>query len=262
MGYWHDIYIIRNKMEHEYKFVGHYGKKGEKKAPREKPTPEQMKLYNRINKAKKIRRTIDLNFTPDDYWITLTYKKGTRKAISEVKSDLKKLMDKLRDEYRKRDCISRWMRVIEVGKKGGLHVHIIINRIPDTDILITANWGYGHVYFEHLYEEGDYEQLASYMAKLPEEEDGGHPEKSREERMVELTKENYSYSTSKNLIRPEPAEHHRYKCWTLERTIRDGPEPTPGYEIDKSSIRTGVNKFTGMSYLYYTEHLIKRKRRE
>lgn len=260
MGYWHDIYIIRNKIEHEYKFVGHYGKKGEKKAPRKKPTPEQMELYNRINKAKKIRRTTDLNFEPRDYWVMLPDKKG--KTMPEAKQDFKELADKLRYEYKKRGYVLKWMRVIEIGKKGGLHIHLIVNRIADTDILISENWKHGHPYFKHLYEEGDYEQLASYMAKLPEEEDGKEPEKSREERMAKLTKENYSYSTSRNLVRPEPAEHHRYLRRTLERAIRDGPKPTPGYEVDKSSIRTGVNKFTGMSYLYYTERLIKEKRRE
>ena len=35
--------------------------------------------------------------------------------------------------------------------------------------------------------------------------------------------------------------------------IEDGPKPTPGDYIDKSSIVSGVNKYTGMSYLYYTE---------
>ena len=120
-------------------------------------------------------------------------------------------------------------------------------------------WQHGHPYFKPLYEEGQYEQLASYMAKLPPEEDEKHPEKSRAERMEEITKENYWFSSSRNLIRPEPAEHHHYFRRTLERTIRNGPEPTPGYYIDKSSIKTGVNKVTGFSYLYYMEYPLQNK---
>ena len=262
MAYWHDIFEIKDTREHEYKFAGHCGKKGETRQPKEKPVPEQMELQNRLNKAKRIRRTIGLNYEPNDHWISLTYEKGIRKDMQEVKDDFKKFADKMRYEYKKRGAVFKWMRTIEIGKKGGLHVHTVVNRIPDTDILLSECWPHGHPYIKPLYKEGEYEQLASYMAKVPEVEDPKHPEKSREERMEKITKENYSYSTSKNLIRPEPIEHRRYYRWTLERTIRDGPKPTPGYYIDKDSIRIGVNRFTGMSYMYYTEHLIKRKRRE
>lgn len=262
MAYWHDIYEIKDILEHEYKFAGHCGKKGEKRQARGKPTPDQMELQNRLNKAKKTRRTIALNFEENDHWTSLTYAKGVRKDMKEVKDDFRKFADKMRYEYKKRGAVFKWIRVIEIGKQGGLHIHIIMNRIPDTDILTAECWPHGHPYIKPIYKEGNYEQLASYMAKVPELEDPEHPEKSREERMVKITKGNYDYSTSRNLIRPEPKEHRRYFRWTLERTIRDGPKPTKGYEIDKDTIRTGENRVTGMSYLYYTEHLIKRKRRE
>lgn len=254
MGYWHDIFIIRGVREHEYKFAGNYGKKGEKRQKKEKPTPEQMELYNRINKAKKIRRTIALNFKEMDYWISLTYEKNTQKDIQQVKSDVKKLVDKLRHEYKKRGAVLLWMEIVEIGKRGGLHAHIVLNRIADTDMMVAKYWEHGHPYFKPLYEEGQYEELASYMAKLPPEEDEKHPEKSRQERMEKITKENYYFSSSRNLIRPEPAEHHRYFRRTVERIIRNGPKPEPGYYIDKSSIKTGVNKVTGLSYLYYMEY--------
>lgn len=264
MAYWHDIFKIKDILEHEYKFAGHCGKKGEKRQAKEKPTPERMELQNRLNKAKKIRRTIALNFEPNDHWITLTYAKGTHKNMDEIKEDYGKFADKMRYEYKKRGAVFKWQRIIEIGKKGGLHLHFITNRISDTDILTAKCWPHGHPYIVPVYKDGDYdyEQLASYMAKVPELEDPKHPEKSREERMVKITKENYDYSTSRNLIRPEPIEHKHYYRWTLERIIRDGPKPKEGYEIDKRSIRNGVNPVTGMSYLYYTEHLIKRKRRE
>ena len=41
------------------------------------------------------------------------------------------------------------------------------------------------------------------------------------------------------------------------KIIKNGPEPTPGYYIDPESVVCGVNKYTGLSYLRYTEIRIK-----
>lgn len=262
MAFYMEIYRIGSWNEYEYKFAGNFGKKGEKRRKKEKPTPEQMKLYNRIQKAKRIRRTIGLNFKPSDYWITLTYKNGKGMAMEQVKKDVKNFRGRMKRAYKKRKTELKWILVIEIGKKGGLHIHMLLNRIRDTDLLVAAHWTYGHAYFKPLYEEGQYEQLASYMAKLPPEEDRAHPDKKREERMDELTNENYFYSTSRNLARPEPDVHRGYSRRTMERIIKEGPKPSPGYYIDKDSIRTGVNKITGWSYLYYTELPLKTRRRE
>ena len=45
MAYRHDTYKYKNKkiIEHEFKYAGRYGAKGEKRAQRKKATPEQMK---------------------------------------------------------------------------------------------------------------------------------------------------------------------------------------------------------------------------
>ena len=71
------------------------------------------------------------------------------------------------------------------------------------------------------------------------------------------------YSTSKNLIRPEDVfdknDKKRYSHWTMRKIIQEGPKPREGFYIDKNSIRTGINPFTGMSYFYYTEIRIRNK---
>lgn len=260
MAFWHDKYRIGKWIEHEYKYAGNCGKKGEKRQKKIRPTPEQVKLYNRIHKAKIIRRTIGLNFKESDYWITLTYKNREGKCMEQVKKDMGNFRDRLRRAYKKSGAALKWMQVIEVGKRGGIHIHVVLNRIEGTDILVAKNWWYGHPYFKQLYEEGQYEQLSHYMAKLPPEEDGTG--KKREERLQDLTDKNYSYSTSKNLVRPKPDEHKKYTRRTMERAIKEGPKPTPGYYIDKGSIRIGVNKITGWSYMYYTELPVNGKRSE
>ena len=73
-----------------------------------------------------------------------------------------------------------------------------------------------------------------------------------------LTKEEYSYSTSRNLIRPKP-ERKRYRRWTMRKLLLYGPKPTPGYYIVPESIRSGTNRYTGYSYMRYTEEKLDRR---
>lgn len=45
----------------------------------------------------------------------------------------------------------------------------------------------------------------------------------------------------------------KYSHWTMRKVISEGPQPQPGYYIDKNSIRSGINRYTGMGYYCYTE---------
>ncbi len=259
MAYVVDTYDLGDAIEHEHKFAGEYGAKGEKRAPKKKATPEQMKKQNHANRVKKIRREIMLNFHAWDLWLTLKYKRGTRKYMKEVYDDVKKWTDKLRSIYRKAGEQFKWIRRIEIGSYGGIHIHILVNRprtIKNVDLIMKELWGRAGINFQTLKEEGGYEQLAAYICKKGDDETEGQlsflPEEDR--------KRCLSYSTSKNLIRPEDVRtRKRYTHWTMRRIIENGPKPKEGYYIDKNSIRTGVNPYTGMSYYYYTEIRIKNR---
>lgn len=257
MAYCVDTYECGDVIEHEYKYMGNYGAKGEKRAPRKKATPEQMEQQNHANKIKRVKREILLNFHPWDLWLTLKYKRGTRKYTKEVLADVKEWTDKLRKVYKKAGEKLKWIRRIEIGKYGGIHVHILINRprtIKDIDLICKEIWGRAGINFQSLREEGGYEQLAAYLCKKGDDETEGQlsflPDEDR--------KRCISYSTSRNLIRPEDVrERKKYSHWTMRKMISDGPKPREGYYIDKNSIRTGINLFTGMSYYYYSEVKIK-----
>lgn len=259
MAYCVDTYECGDVIEHEYKYMGKYGAKGEKRAPRKKATPEQMERQNHANKIKRVKREILLNFHPWDLWLTLKYKRGTRKYTKEVLADVKEWTDKLRKVYKKAGEKLKWIRRIEIGKYGGIHVHILINRprtIKDIDLICKELWGRAGINFQSLREEGGYEQLAAYLCKKGDDETEGQlsflPDEDR--------KRCISYSTSRNLIRPEDVrERKKYTHWTMRKIISDGPKPRPGYYIDKNSIRTGINPFTGMSYYYYSEVRIKNR---
>ena len=252
MAYWQDTWEFSNSIEYEYKFAGNYGAKGEKRNVRKKATPEQIQKQNQLNREKKMRRLIKANFLPDDLWETLKYPKGTRKPIVEVKKDLKDFIDSMRKAYKKRGEIFKFIYRLEIGKRGGIHIHILINRTTDTDLLVNDIWKHGSVNHETIYEYGGYQKLANYIVKKPSEE----VEKQLRLFDEKERKELISYSSSRNLIRPEP-ERKEYSKWTMRKIINEGPKPTPGFYIDPESIHYGTNRFTGMSYYQYTECRIK-----
>ena len=255
MAYWMDVYELGDSNEYEFKFAGNYGAKGEKRAKSRKPTPEQIRQQNLRNKAKNVRRTIKLNFEPYDIWACLKYPKGTRKTTDEVKKDLKAFLDGMRYEYSKAGEPFKYIYRMEIGAKGGVHIHILVNRLRgkvNTDILMQKRWTHGNVDYESIRSEGGYEKLAEYIVKQPKEDDEAYQQLSLLPKTEQ--KQYVKYSSSRNLIRPV-AKRKVYSHWTMRRILKNGmPKPTKGYYIDKNSVVSGVNKFTGMSYLYYTEY--------
>lgn len=258
MAHRYDVYRYGRYIEHEYKCAGRYGAKGEKRAEKRKATPEQIKKQNQRNREKKVLRKMRANFEAGDLWITLKFAKGTRKSIEEILSIRDKLLRKLRDTYRKRGKPLKYMYRIEIGERGGIHIHVLLNRLdgtPGTADVVRKIWQEltgGHVHFTPIYEEGGYKELADYLVKPQKEEMTGQLTLfgTEEERKL-LSK----YGCSKNLIEPEK-ETHVYKKRTIRKLVENGPEPTPGYYIDQDSIRYGVNPYTGMTYYYYTEIML------
>lgn len=253
MAYTRYSYHFDDSIEYEFHYAGRYGAPGEKRAKKCKPTQDASRKYNHKLKENKVRRLIKANFKKYDYWVTLKYPKGTRKGVEEVQKDIRKFLDSLRKKYKRRGRELKFIYRMEIGSRGGIHCHAILPRIDEGDRLIQESWKQGHVNFENLYETGGYEQLASYIVKEPDEE------AAEQLSLFDLDSQKHliKYSTSRNLIRPEPKKK-RYMRWTVRKLIENSPKPTEGYYIDKNSIRTGVNQWTGMSYLYYTEILIKK----
>lgn len=256
MPYKIEVYRFRQSNEIEYKYMGKYGAKGEKRAKKEKPTPEQIQKQNQKNREIKMRRLIKANYKEDDYWTTLKFPKGTRMGLDQLNKCLRSFKDSMRRSYRKQEEQFKWIERKEIGERGGIHVHMLINRIEGvaTDTLIKKAWkkaGGGTVNFQCLYEQGGYEELAAYIVKKPNDE----VEKQLSFLPEEERKHFVKVSTSRNLIRPQP-EVSVYKRRTLRKLFEEGPKITPGYYIDKNSIVCGVNPYTGMSYYRYTEYRI------
>ena len=263
MGYIENNYISANFIEHEIYFKGNYGARGEKRAERKKPTPLEIKKNNHWNKVKYYRRLMQLNFYPGDLWVCLKYKAGTRKEIGLVKQDLKAFFGRLRILYKRQGQKLMYIYRLEIGKRGGLHFHLVVNRIPDCDLLMRDAWTRasdecGAIDFQTIDDSGGFKSLADYLCKEPDEEIQGQMKFL----IPEEKKKVYAVNSSRNLKRPEPVRK-KYSHWTLKRILRDEEiiRATEGFYVDKDTVKRGINKFTGMSYLYYTEVRVKKKKR-
>ena len=275
MAYWHDIYNFSRSIEHVFKFAGHYGAKGEKRAKKEKATPEQIAKQNLRNKETRMRRLMKANFEANDLWCCCKYPKGIRLPLQEVKKDKERFLRYLRQEYKKRGVPFKWVARLEVGERGGIHFHILINRIwtAQTDMIISGAWSKalekstmqgknntdGLVDWKATYDTGGFKELAEYICKQPEPDTPEYEQLSlfpREEQKILL-----SITSSRNLIRPEP-ERKYYSRRTMRDLVENGPKPTPGYYIDMDSLYIGENPYTGYSYCKYTEIKIEESRKK
>ena len=273
-------------IDHVIIFKGETGKKGSKRGERKKPTKEEMNRWNHRKKVERLKHVIQANFVPGDYYLTLKYPKGERPSMEKVKKDFTKFRELMKKHYKKHGLAMKYIYRIEIGKRGGIHLHVIMNRVQDGFSVLNRCWRKargvteledmiaeetgqipdmvtmdGKVDVENLYLEGGYQELAEYMCKpLPDDVD------IREEDKKELLK----IGSSRNLIRPEP-EEKTYTRRTVETLKESGPEKintdpalrkrfcAAGCLIDKTTWKSGVNPFTGMSYICYTEYRLRRR---
>ena len=241
MAYKEKRYKLGRYLEIEDYYTAQYGAPGEKRIPKKKLTTEQMEKVNQYNREKIARRKLRTHFQENDYFITLTYQPDRRPAdMAAAKEDFKKFMRQVRSAYRKAGAEVKWIRNIEVGTKNGWHIHLVLNRIQDADLIVRKAWPHGRVLFRLAYEQGGFADLAAYITKTPK----------TDPRLRES-----SYSTSRNLPVPEP-DTKIYRRWKTWRKIRI----PKGYYLDKESLREGINPITGYRYRSYT--LVKTNRPE
>lgn len=215
-----------------------YGGPGKKREKREKPTREELARYNQILRERKCRWKLRNNFNVHDYFTTLTFRKEERPAdMSDAKKIFAQFIRRLKAAYKKRGHVLKWIRNIEVGSKGGWHIHLVLNRIPDLDILLADLWTVGFAKTVLLYQKGEFEDLAAYLTKTPE----------TDKRLREA-----DHSTSRNLPVPDPEvkEFTRRRIWEREPKIPKALQRA-GFYLDKGSFTEGVNPITGYLWRQY-----------
>ena len=235
MSYVRKVYEFKNCIEVMDYHTGRHRAPGEKRGKKEKPTPAPMARQNQYEREKKARHKLRANFQEGDYFATFTYARDARPPdMTTAKKHWKDCTDKIREEYRKRGHELKWMRNIEVGTKNAWHIHAVINRIPDTDIILRKAWKFGKVVSQLLHEKGAYEELAAYITK----------NQDTDPRLKDA-----KYSTSKNLPVPEPdvKTYLHWRTWDKEKL-----RVPKGYYVDPNTFFEGKNPVTGRPYRRYT----------
>lgn len=283
MAYREWIYKSPWGIEHVIQYKGAYGGKNEGRADREKVTKDQIRRQNQKNKENRVRRTIQLNFRPGDWWITLKYPRGTRKPIEDVMGDFRGFVKTMRKRYKRAGQDLKYIYRVEIGSRGGIHMHVVMNRLndPKGDLILSDAWtrargmtpiedmledglcpADGLAHLDHVRAVGNGKELAEYLVKEQpvELEDGTRL--SRDE-----MKQTQKYGSSRNLLRPV-AEVKDYNHWTMRTILNLGPDGmntkknryrTEGYAVDKDSWVNGINPYTGLTYLSYMEVPIRRE---
>lgn len=256
MSYTRSTMRFKNVWEVSEYHTARYGAPGQLRQEKKKPTPEIMEKRNQYNRERLARWRLRMYFGPNDYFVTLTFRAKERPPdMTAAKKIFRDFCLKVGKQYKKRGYEIRWIRNIEVGTRNAWHIHLVVNRVPDTDIIIREAWPYGKVINQLLYERGEFRELAAYITKTPK---------------TDSSLRETNYSTSRNMPLPEP-EKKVYKHWKTWREFKK-PEDRDavdadyhvripkGFYLDKESYHEGINPFTGYKYRTYT--LIRINRRD
>lgn len=216
------------------------------RAARSKATTEAQALLNFKDARRQLTLLLAENFTPCDYFCTLTYDdKHLPANRAEMLKDVKKAVRRYRAAYKKLGTEFRYIYAVE-GATGAAryHVHIVLNAATgnvrqDADI-IASLWGNGSVeahqldkYWQPQGAYIDYETLAAYMTKetCP---GAGKPNGARK------------WTSSQNLRRPKADKVERVSDST------DIIAPVGAYVLDSFTRRTPYAEY---KYLFYVTPL-------
>lgn len=189
----------------EKKFSGRFGKK----CLRSRNTTETCERQKAINRRRADERRILLgmnNFKPGDWWITLTYSRGSRpSSLDEAHKNFTKFLAKLKRKY---GDVLKYMGKTEVPSSGAVHHHLIL--CSDVDLKdVFSIWKFGNIKnVKQIYSVLDME-LMNYFVK--------HDVES----CVEC-----KFTSSRNLKKPDvKVEKIR------SRSVLKKPRPKKGYSV-------------------------------
>lgn len=231
-------------IEVEYFYTSRYNKKGGSRKDKVKPTREEQKKVNTRAAERKLRLLINANYKYGDYHLVLDYirvKGKPDRTREEMKKDIQVFLRECRKLYRKAGKEFKYIHVMEIGKKGARHHHLVVNQI-DTKILQQAWYkayeGHNRVKVFPLDDTGNYADLASYLIKYTTEHlrDGDRLQGKR-------------WAASKNLIHPEP----EYEIVTQRSWFRREAKAIDGYYVDLNSVASGITnpEYYGYGWFRY-----------
>lgn len=231
-------------VEVERYYTNRYGKRGQKRKAKSKPSSEQQKEANNRKAEKKLRRLINANFQPGDYHLVLSYKKDPgepERTPDDMREDIRKFLRGMRKDCKADGKEFKYIHVPEIGERGARHHHLVINKL-DTE-WIQRNWKFGFFYVVPLDQSRNYRKLAAYLIKYSSRVVG-----------TEFEISGKRWNASRNLIHPVSAVTVISKR-DYFKSVPTVPRKYRGkYEVDKSTIESGETdaEYGGYSFLRYT----------
>lgn len=207
--------------------------KGERRNQKTKETTKRQQKVNDRYTVRKLTYLLNENFDATSRYVTFSYKVENRPDMKELKGHVRELLKKMRKAYKEEGRELKYIETAEVGERGAVHIHMVINDIDMRKI--ERLWKYGYVTSKPLDKSGQYRKLAGYFIK--------YMQKTRRTAKQVQTK---AYNCSRNLKRPVPRKHvMRGSYFTKEIRV---PE---GWYLDKESVREGITE-DGYEFFYYT----------
>lgn len=206
-----------------------------KRAPRLKPTSEQIQRHNLRKQIEWVYYLLLLNFVPGDLHMVLTYRKDTVQTPDEAKKRLKDFIRRYRAYCKRNGYKPDYIYNTEIGRRGAIHHHIILHNHGD-EWQLSQMWQHGSIQTKsYLWANYDWYGLAEYF--VDKTKGGTLPDTH--------IKGERRYVPSQGLIKPTVR---------IERVEADRwhkPRAPKGYALDESSIRTGTDELSGGSYIKY-----------
>lgn len=217
-----------------------YGKRaGEPRKAKENPSPLSKVRANYREAVRKLTALMNENCHDGDWHLVFTYCAENRPSDPQTakKEFLRKIIPEIRKLYAKHGVeLSYYFYRCEVGKRGGIHHHLVVPVI--NPVLFRRVWtlDVGNVHYSPLY-SGEYSALAAYFLKSDNPDDPVHynPQPGRK------------WSMAKNVKRPKPAKKKElHGSWE-----RKDPYIPKGYILQADSYYIGENPFTHRIYRSY-----------
>lgn len=236
MPYMHEICKAGKTKQHTYYYAARTDTKEGSRRNKENRTSEAQKKVNSRQAVKKLTWVLNENFDGTSLYVTWSYAKEKRPAgKEELKKDIEKLLRKLRKVYKAAGIVVKYVWVAEVGERGAMHIHMVLNAIEIKRL--KKCWNKGWIDIKPLDDSGQYRKLASYFVKYSEK--------------TMKTSEGLSgkrYNPSKNLKIPQPTKTAVRSKNAYNHTI----EIPKGWYLDKESVAEAWHEVTGFMYFTYT----------
>ena len=142
------------------------------------PTPEAVRIVNTRNSRKKFERLAECNFKPGrDHFLTLTYANAAPEDEETCRRDLRNYLKRVNRARKKAGMDkAKCIGVIETGKSGRLHHHLLIEGGLSRDEMEQL-WGHGYANCDRIQQDRHgLTALTKYMTKCFEgkRESGRH----------------------------------------------------------------------------------------